>query len=297
MINVNLTWQQAAFLTGGLAASAAWLRHKAGSAQRRRLGIAAGVVREAALICALFTLWQFAGSATLFGHDGAFARGRWLWQAERALHLPDEASLQAAFLAHPLIVWIGNLYYDILHFPALIGVMVWLFVWHRDRYPRFRTTLAAFTGVCLLIQLIPVAPPRLLPETSMVDTALRYGQSVYAPRAGFEANQFSAMPSVHVGWAILVAIGIIGTARTRWRWLAVIYPLLTSVVVVVTANHYWLDGIASAVIIVVVLLVQAAISRQLAQHVRASRAACRSRRVAGESRLRPSTCSIWRSRW
>ena len=76
----------------------------------------------------------------------------------------------------------------------------------------------------------------------MVDTAAVYGQSVYSAAGGFEADQLSAMPSVHVGWAILVAIAIISVTRSRWRWLAVAYPVLTTLAVVVTANHFWLDG-------------------------------------------------------
>src|ERR1039458_2992433 len=86
--------------------------------------------------------------------------------------------------------------------------MIWLFVAYRDRYVRMRTTLVAFTAACLLIQLIPVAPPRMLPLTGMVDTAAVYGQSVYSAHSGFDPDQLSAMPSVHVGWALLVAIAV-----------------------------------------------------------------------------------------
>ena len=117
-----------------------------------------------------------------------------------------------------------------------------------------------FTGACLLVQLIPVAPPRMLPAAGMVDTAIRYGQSVYGTQAGFDPDQLSAMPSVHVGWAILVAILVIGTATSRWRWLALGYPALTLLVVVVTANHFWLDGIVAAALLAAVLLAQRAVT-------------------------------------
>jgi uncharacterized membrane protein len=88
-----------------------------------------------------------------------------------------------------------------------------------------------------------------------------YHQSVYQNRAGFNADQLSAMPSVHVGWAILVAIMVITAARSRWRWLALLYPVATTLAVVVTANHYWLDGIVAGLLLVLVLLVQQAVSR------------------------------------
>jgi MFS superfamily sulfate permease-like transporter len=98
----------------------------------------------------------------------------------------------------------------------------------------------------------------------MTDTAALYHQSVYGSVAGFNADQLSAMPSVHVGWAILVAIAVITVARSRWRWLVLLYPVLTSLAVVVTANHFWLDGVVAGVVLAAVLAVQAAVRRLLA---------------------------------
>jgi hypothetical protein len=264
VVNLALSWQQSAALAGVLASSAWGLlrasRAAAGRPRRARaLAAAAGFVREAALVLALFGLWQFAGSFSVMGTGGAVGRARWLWHAERVLRLPSEAALQRIILPHPLIVQAFDLYYDILHFPVLIACLIWLFVRHRERYGSLRITLVAFTAICLLIQLIPVAPPRMLPGIGMVDTAAVYGQSVYA--TGFDADQLSAMPSVHVGWAILIAITVIGASRSRWRWLAVAYPVLTTIAVAVTANHFWLDGIAAAAILGVVLLAQAAARR------------------------------------
>jgi hypothetical protein len=101
-----------------------------------------------------------------------------------------------------------------------------------------------------------VAPPRLLPGTGLVDTAVRYGQSVYSWHGGFNADEFSAMPSVHVGWALIVAVAVTTASRSRWRWLAAGYPMLTLLVVVVTANHFWLDGIVAGLLVALVLTVQ-----------------------------------------
>ena len=164
----------------------------------------------------------------------------------------------------PLLVQFFNLYYDSLHFPVLIACLVWLFVWHRASYGRWRTTLVFFTGISLLVQVIPVAPPRMLPGTGLADTAVIYHQSVYSTVAGFNADQLSAMPSVHVGWAVLVAIAVIATARSRWRWLALLYPAMTTLAVVVTANHFWLDGIVAIAILGIVLAVQTLARRLLA---------------------------------
>jgi hypothetical protein len=262
VINLELDWRQAAVAGAGLAVAAVALA----AAGKPRLSRIAVFAREAALALSLFALWQYAGSFAVMGPGGALGRSRWIWRFERAIHLPSETTIQRFFLPHPLLIQFFNLYYDSLHFPVLIACMAWLFVRHRDRYGRWRTTLVAFTGLCLAVQLIPVAPPRMLASTGLVDTAVLYHESVYTNTAGFDPDQLSAMPSVHVGWALLVAIAVITTAKSRWRWLALLYPCLTTLVVIVTANHFWLDGIVAAAILALVLEVQA-----ITRRIRAAR--------------------------
>ncbi|MGZ4552855.1 MAG: phosphatase PAP2 family protein, partial [Mycobacteriaceae bacterium] len=155
---------------------------------------------------------------------------------------------------HPLIVQVFNLYYASLHFAVLIVLLVWLFLRHRDRYPEVRTTLAILTAACLLVQLIPVAPPRMLPSDGMIDTGVLYGQSVYGSIAGFNPDEVSAMPSVHVAWALLIGITVVRFSRSRWRWLALAYPAATTFVVIVTANHFWADGIVAGGLLVLAML-------------------------------------------
>src|SRR5580704_12997611 len=224
----------------------------------RRLAMAAGIAQEAAILLALFALWQLAGSFSLVGPDGALARAQWIWHAERVVHMPSETEIQRAFLGHPLLVQGLNLYYASLHFVVLIGCLIWVYAWHRRQYPQVRITLVLFTAGALLIQLLPVAPPRMLPGDGMVDTAARYGQSGHGSVAGFNADQLSAMPSVHVGWALLVALVVVQVSTSRWRWLALGYPVLTLLAVVVTANHFWLDGIVAALLLGLALAVQRA---------------------------------------
>lgn len=261
-----LPWQYALAASCGLFIAAAAIRvgRRAGHPTGPTTGRAASwalwgdVAWESSLLFVLYGLWQFAGSFTVMGTSGALPRARWLWDAERVLYLPSETDLQRLILPHPLLVQACNYYYDILHFPLLGACLIWLYTRHRTDYPRIRTTVALFTGISLLIQFITVAPPRLLASTGMVDTAVQYGQSVYAWSGGFDADEFSAMPSVHVGWAVIVAIAVITVSRRRWRWLAAAYPVLTLLVVVVTANHFWLDGIAAGILVALVMLVQRA---------------------------------------
>jgi PAP2 superfamily len=257
MIDLDLSWRQAAVTAAVLAGTSVALRLP----RRPRLLKVAVFAQESALLLGLFALWQLAGSFTVLGPGGALGRSRWIWHFERLVGLPTETSVQRIFLPHPLLIQFFNLYYDSLHFPMLLTCLGWLFIWHRARYRQIRTTLVGLTALCLLIQLIPVAPPRMLPGTGLVDTEVLYHQSVYTSVAGFNADQLSAMPSVHVGWALLIAVAVITTARTRWRWLALLYPAMTTLAVVVTANHFWLDGIVAGTLLAIVLTVQGAARR------------------------------------
>jgi hypothetical protein len=216
--------------------------------RRPRRGVARAIVtwtRELTIMFFLYALWQLAGDLSVEGVSGATGRGRAIWRAERWLHLPSEASLQRLVLPHRTLIHLCNLYYVELHVPVLGVCLVWLFIRHRDRYPSVRNVLALVTGASLLIQLIPVAPPRLIPVLGVVDTGRLIGPSTYPATVAPGLDQLSAMPSLHVGWALIVAGSIIWSLRSRWRWLAIIYPALTWSVVVVTGNHYWLDGAAS----------------------------------------------------
>ena len=209
--------------------------------------------REIALLLGLFTLWRVVGSMSILSESGAFDRGRWLWRLERALHLPSELSLQRQVLPHPALVQILNAFYLAAHIGGMAVLLIWLYARHRDRYRRWRNVVVAFTGISLLVQFVSVAPPRLLTELGFVDTARVYGQSAYDHLGSGLVDQLSSMPSVHVGWAIVACLAVTRVARSRWRWLVIAHPVLTCYAVVVTANHFWLDGVAAAALVAVVV--------------------------------------------
>ena len=203
---------------------------------------------ETALVCALFALWQVANSATHHQHAGGLAHGRAVWRLERTLHLPSETSFQHLILGHSWLVRSANYYYATAHLTGMVMFLVWLWLRHRDRYPRWRNVVVVFTGVALLIEMVPVAPPRLIGHTGLVDTAMVYGQSVYA-FAGDLADQYAALPSIHVGWALLVGVAMVRCGGRVAASVGVTHAVLTVAVVVLTANHYWLDAVTAAVVL------------------------------------------------
>jgi hypothetical protein len=192
--------------------------------------------------------------ARLFVVDAAtgYHNAQHLWHLERALHLPSEAAFQHWVLQVPELIRLANEYYASAHFPITAVFLFWVYVWRHDAWRWVRNAMTVFTAAALLMEaLLPMAPPRLVHGFGMVDTGVAMGQSVYpsSTHSGV-ANQFAAMPSVHVGWALLVAICVITITRGWWRWLALVHPLITVFVVTVTANHYWSDGIVAAVLLV-----------------------------------------------
>ena len=93
-------------------------------------------------------------------------------------------------------------------------------------------------------------------DLGFVDTAVRYGQSVYGAVGSGFADQLSAMPSVHVGWAVLIAAYVIKISPSPWRWLVLVHTTLTILIVTVTANHWWLDGIVAVMLFVMAIYVE-----------------------------------------
>lgn len=215
------------------------------------------VVREAALILGLFLLYRLARLA-ITGQDGlAIENAWWLWDVERALSLPDEEALQDWALQWPGLLKAANWYYVGVHFPATLAFLVWTW-WRRPsaEYRWARRLLTVLTGLALVGHvLMPLAPPRMMPSLGFLDTMAAFGPSAYGGSAASVANQVAAMPSLHVGWSLLIALVVATTTSSRWRWLVVVHPALTVVVVVVTANHYWLDAVVAAVLLGMALLV------------------------------------------
>ncbi|MEE1772377.1 phosphatase PAP2 family protein [Streptomyces sp. JV185] len=212
------------------------------------------LVRELLLVVGLFVIYKL-GRQAANGHvDEAYRNAGHVWDFERSVHLPGEGAVQNLLLHNETLIRLANTYYATVHFPATLLFLVWLY-WRRPRhYVWSRRILAALTGAALALHLLfPLAPPRLLDAAGLVDTGQVYGPTVYGatPATDSMANQFAAMPSLHFGWAVMVAVGLIVATRTRWRWLWLLHPLVTLLVIVGTANHYWLDSIVVSALLAV----------------------------------------------
>jgi hypothetical protein len=241
MQTVSVTWEHS-FEAAAVVAAVGVAMALSKDSRVRAIGAFA---REVAVIGVLYGLWSLAGRIAGFSNKDAYVRARWIERFEHDILLPSEHSVQHLILGHPLLVQFGNLYYATMHFPMMFVFLIWLFWRHRDKYRPVRQVLGWTTLACLLVQLVPVAPPRFLP--GIVDTGKLYNQSVY--QHGLAVDQLSTMPSVHVAWAVLVGFYTWRISTSRWRYIGPLHTVLTIFFVVATGNHFWLDGIVAAAIL------------------------------------------------
>ncbi|MDX5566573.1 phosphatase PAP2 family protein [Streptomyces sp. ID05-04B] len=194
----------------------------------------------------------------------AVDHGLAILRVEKLLYLNAEHPLNRLFTAH---AWIGvpaDFWYASLHYLVTPAILVWLFRSRTLHYRAARTWLMASTSVGLIgFSLMPTCPPRLLSAGhGFVDTMAQYssygwwGGEASAPRGmGGMTNQYAAMPSLHVGWALWCGVMLWRHGGTRLAKTAgVVYPLVTTLVVMGTANHYFLDAAAGAAVMGVGLL-------------------------------------------
>lgn len=215
---------------------------------------------EASLVLMLYALWQYVRRMAITRVAGAHENALALWRFEQRLHIGSELMIQQALLDRRLTMQFLNVYYAGLHVPAMGVALIWMFVRHRQHYAHVRNSLAMLIAACITTQaLVPMAPPRFLTSEGFVDAALKYGQSVYGVGGSGVSNELAALPSLHAGWSILVAHVAIVYGSGRWRWLAVLHPLLTMLSIVATANHWWLDAVLAGIYLVFALWLDTAL--------------------------------------
>jgi hypothetical protein len=226
---------------------------------RSRYG--AQLAREVAIIFALLLVYRLGRLLGREESSRAFSNAREVLSIESWLGIDTERSWQRIALDNLTLIRLLNRYYASAHFPATIAFLVFVYVKAPRLVPRIRYLFVSVTAIALVIHLAyPLAPPRML--DGYVDTIARYGPAIYQ-QSGVEsvANQFAAMPSLHFGWAVLVAYGVVRALRTRWRWLVVLHPAITLAAIVLTANHFWLDAVVAGALIALALVFAPASAR------------------------------------
>jgi hypothetical protein len=215
-------------------------------------------VGELVLVALAFLLYFVVRANVIDRPDLAVENALHIIDAEKSLGIYTELAWQEWALDSRLLVRFFNFVYFWLDFP-LIAALGLLMYWKCRRYYTFTRDAILFSGACALVlyAAFPVAPPRLLPDSGIIDTLQAYNNASYqAQSTEFFVNPYAAMPSLHVGWAFLVAIGVVlafargdlpAWLRPTVILLAILHPLAQWSSTVFTGNHYFLDGVGGLV--------------------------------------------------
>ncbi len=236
--------------------------------------------KEALIVAVFYTTYTLIrnrfGSAFVNGEDRpvhAFTNAMRVIKLERLVGLFHEESIQGFFLPHVWLIKAMNTYYGTAHFFVTLGVFVLLFRRRPDVFGQWRNTLAAMTALAIVgFVLFPLMPPRLLdapcPKAGVGfggaciesplrnyngalnfgfdDTVEMYGGPLHfnSGAAAKLSNQYAAMPSLHIGWSTWCVFALWPITKKRWQRIALfLYPMLTLFCIIVTANHFWIDGL------------------------------------------------------
>jgi PAP2 superfamily len=182
--------------------------------------------------------------------NAAFSHAAELYHSEQRVRLNVEPYLNHLVSSHPVLAGLTGYYYGTLHFILTPLVLAWLYLRRPANFPRLRSALVISTiGANIVFWTWPVAPPRfavpgmndLLVTRDILGSADPHGVTS-------AVNLYAAMPSLHVCWATWCAVAVVTAARSRWRYLAWLYPAATTFVVLASANHFVLDCIGGLAI-------------------------------------------------
>jgi hypothetical protein len=219
---------------------------------------------EVAIIAFGYALYSGIRMAMPTRTGAAFSHAVSLLHVERAWHLAPEIGLNTLVSSHRALAVILDYHYATLHYVVTPAVLIWLVIARPDRYRHARRILVVATIIGLIgFWLAPVAPPRMLDTDGFVDTMARFAMygwwstDASAPRGlGHLTNEYAAMPSLHVGWAMWCGWQVASCAKHRWvRVAGVLYPITTVIAVMGTGNHYFLDVVGGAAVLVVAVLI------------------------------------------
>jgi hypothetical protein len=189
----------------------------------------------------------------------ALGHARGVMSLERTLHIDPELTLNRWLSGHHTLGLILSDYYDNAHFVVTLGLLGWLWLKRADIYRPLRNSLVLINVIGFVVfWRYPVAPPRMLVGAGFSDVVASthaFG-SWHTGSLASEANQLAAMPSLHIAWAVWCTLALWRLSKRPWlRLLAVVYPVLTTLVVLATGNHFLLDALAGLLTTIVAVLV------------------------------------------
>jgi hypothetical protein len=180
---------------------------------------------------------------------------RWIARVEHDLGINRESWVQQHTLDHRAIEVAANDIYIYGHWPLIIAALIYLFARHRDHFIIARNGMLLSGGIALgIFAAFPVAPPRLA-NPAIVDTVTTHVSAYRVLQPTAFTNAYAAMPSLHCGWDLLIAMTLAQVVGSRIaRTVVRIVPMLMIAAVVITGNHYLIDAVVGDLLAFAALL-------------------------------------------
>src|SRR3954447_6500533 len=211
---------------------------------------AADPVRQVALLLVAYLGYRLirgevdgpAGAAIAFEHAGR------LVALERGLHVFVEPSVQQWAAGRPGLLDASSWLYLNAQSTVTVGALAYLYLRHNDQFYFVRNMFVVAFGVALVGYVVyPAAPPRFLPQLGFTDAVSDFSGVGQDAGVAHLFNPYAAVPSMHVAFALMVAVPLARLVRHDWvRAFWVVYPALVTFVVVATANHFLIDAVLGA---------------------------------------------------
>jgi hypothetical protein len=210
---------------------------------------------EMAMVLGVYTAYEATRGLVAGDAHTALHHAHDVVSLERSLHVFVEGHVQHAAQTVPGLIGTLGFAYLTLHLTVTGALLLWL---HRRRpaaYPLVRTTLLLASALAVVGYLVfPTAPPRLS-GVGIADTVSRGAVDLNAGLVSSFYNPFAAVPSMHVGYALIVSASLARYAPHRITRLAgIVYPPFVLFVIVATGNHFLADAAAGAAVAAVALL-------------------------------------------
>ena len=221
------------------------------------------LLRQIVLFCGAYWLYRLVRGEVGDRVGVAFENARHIVGVERSLGLFAEPAVHRWAEAHDWIADAASWMYVNSHFVVTTFALAFLYLRRNEHFYFVRNMFMVAMGIALVGYLLfPTAPPRLMPELGFSDSVADF-TGVGADTSGALVNPYAAVPSMHVAFALMLALPMARSARhgvVRALWL--VYPALVTFVVVATANHWWFDAVlGGATAAVSALAAQALLAR------------------------------------
>jgi len=201
---------------------------------------------DAARQLSLFVVAELSYEAVRGIADGqraaAIANGQNVIDFKKGTHTFFEPNLQHIFDARWMIDF-ANFMYMNSHFVVTTAFLVWLYLFRNQNFYFVRNMFMVAMGLAVIgYALLPTAPPRMF--DGFTDTITQYAQVNHdSGLVKLFINPYAAIPSMHVAFSTMIGVtGVLISRHTTTKIFWAAYPMLVFWVVIVTANHFWVDG-------------------------------------------------------